>query len=601
MREGTKNRLKKKLGRAAEKIPGNRLGYRMFLVYIFGGFLPLVLIGLYLIQGTKQILVNQAKSAEAQELFTVRNQIAEMQDTITIMSRYFYFDEKLEEIAEKQYRDYQEIIDDYRSYTSFLEYRKYYNDIISRISVYFENDTITGNSEFVKVDDNIRNEEWYQRVQKEKGSVIWSYLPHEIMGYDHALALSRMLKTRKGKNVGALVIYIRPERFEGYVRERSGDTFLVLNGETSICSMGQNTVFEDIKEYLPGKGEEDIQKQISIDGASYIVTTETIFQDNSSDYLQVVGVRAYRDILKEANAQSIKSIGLSCLSAGFAVIMILSYSLSFSRRVQRFKEQMKKAAEGSFELQEKLGGNDEISELYDYLHTMIHDIQRLLAEVYREKIHAEQLKTSQKDAELKLLTSQINPHFLYNTLETIRMKARVSKQYEIEDLVKMLGKILRSSISAGEKEVSVASEVELVESYLKIQKYRFGERMAYEIFVEEGVEKKKIIPLILQPIVENSIIHGFEGREETGHIQIRVEARKEDLVILVEDDGNGIEGEKLAQIREELKYHRFKGKHIGVCNVNQRIKLKFGDGYGVEVESRPGEKTVVKMRLPLDS
>ena len=254
--------------------------------------------------------------------------------------------------------------------------------------------------------------------------------------------------------------------------------------------------------------------------------------------------------------------------------MILSYSLSFSRRVQRFKEQMKKAAEGSFELQEKLGGNDEISELYDYLHTMIHDIQRLLAEVYREKIHAEQLKTSQKDAELKLLTSQINPHFLYNTLETIRMKARVSKQYEIEDLVKMLGKILRSSISAGEKEVSVASEVELVESYLKIQKYRFGERMAYEIFVEEGVEKKKIIPLILQPIVENSIIHGFEGREETGHIQIRVEARKEDLVILVEDDGNGIEGEKLAQIREELKYHRFKGTYRGVqCKPEDKIKI----------------------------
>lgn len=599
MREGTKNRLKKNLGRAAEKIPGNRLGYKMFLVYIFGGFLPLVLIGFYLIQGTKEILVSQAKSAEAQELDTVRNQIVEMQETITTMSRYFYFDEKLEEIAAKQYKDYQEIIDDYKSYTNFLEYRKYYNDIISHISVYFENDTITGNSEFVKVDGKICEEEWYQRVQQEKGGVVWSYLPHEIVGYDHALALARMLKTRKGKNVGALVIYIRPERFEGYIRERSGDTFIVLNGETSICSMGQNTVFEDVKEYLPRKGEDDIQKQISIDGEPYIVTSETILQDNSSDYLQVVGVQAYRDILKEANAQSIKSIFLSCLSAGFAVVMILSYSLSFSQRVQRFKEQMRKAAEGSFELQEKLGGNDEISELYDYLHTMIHDIQRLLSEIYREKIHAEQLKTSQKDAELKMLTSQINPHFLYNTLETIRMKARVNKQFEIEDLVKMLGKILRSSISAGEKEVPVKSETEMVESYLKIQQYRFGERIAYEISVEEGLEDKRIIPLILQPIVENSIIHGFEGREEKGHILITVKRQQEDMVILVEDDGKGIEAEKLAQIREELKHHRFKGKHIGVCNVNQRIKLKFGDGFGVEVESRPGEGTVVKMRLPL--
>lgn len=597
MKRGTK--AKDRIKGGMEKILGNKLGYRMFLVYIFGGFLPLVLIGFYLIRGTSQILVEQAKSGEMQELDTVKNQIAEMQDTMTTVSRYFYFDEKLEEIAGKEYTDYQEMIDDYRNYTSFLEYRKYYNDVISGISVFLENDTIRGNSEFVKVDDKILGQKWYQRVKEVKGGVIWEYLPHQDVGYDHALALGRMLKTRKGENVGALVIYIRPERLEGYIRGRSGDTFIVLNGETPICLMGDNVSFRDIREYLPGQGEDNFQQQISVEGKSYIITCENIGQENSEDYLTVVGVRAYSDILKEANRQSVKSIVISCICACFAVAMILFFSLSFSRRVQRFKEQMKKAAEGSFELQEKLGGNDEISELYDYLHTMIHDFQRLLSEIYRERIHAEQLKTSQKDAELKLLTSQINPHFLYNTLETIRMKARVNKQYEIEDLVKMLGKILRSSISAGEKEVPVRSETELVESYLKIQQYRFGERIAYEIFVEEGMEERMIIPLILQPIVENSIIHGFEGREEKGHILIKVEQQKEDMVILVEDDGKGIEEEKLSQIREELKYHRFKGKHIGVCNVNQRIKLKYGDDYGVEVESVPGERTVVKMRLPL--
>ena len=144
-----------------------------------------------------------------------------------------------------------------------------------------------------------------------------------------------------------------------------------------------------------------------------------------------MGVRAYRDILKNANKQSRKSIILSGISVLFAVTMIMLFSWSFSRRVEHFREQMQKAASGSFALEKKLEGNDEISQLYDYLNTMIHDIQKLLSEVYREKLHAEQLKTSQKDAELKMLTSQINPHFLYNTLETIRMKARVNKQYEL--------------------------------------------------------------------------------------------------------------------------------------------------------------------------
>ena len=313
-----------------------------------------------------------------------------------------------------------------------------------------------------------------------------------------------------------------------------------------------------------------------------------------------MGVRAYRDILKNANKQSRKSIILSGISVLFAVTMIMLFSWSFSRRVEHFREQMQKAASGSFALEKKLEGNDEISQLYDYLNTMIHDIQKLLSEVYREKLHAEQLKTSQKDAELKMLTSQINPHFLYNTLETIRMKARVNKQYEIEELVKMLGKILRSSIQAGEKEVEVKSEVELVEYYLKIQQYRFGDRISYSIAVEYGLENKRILPLILQPIVENSIIHGLEGKEENGLIAIAVRKESEIMVISVTDNGSGIEEEKLETIQKELKSRRFKGEHIGIGNVNQRVKLKYGDEYGVTIKSEVGVETVVEIRLPLN-
>ena len=571
----------------------------MFFIYIIGGFLPLILIGVYLIHGTNRLLVEQAENEEIQELDTVATQISELEGTLTTVSKYFYFDSQLEEIAKKQYTDYQDMINDYKNYTNFLVYRQYYNKLISNISVYMENDTIKGNLNFVQVDDEIRSEDWYERVSEEKSGIVWAYLPHKIDGYDHTLALCRMIKTKKSENVGALVIYIRPERFEEYIRDRAGDTFLVLNGGQLISSKCDNLSFKDIKEEMPDKTEENWQKQITIDGEEYIMTCETIQQKNSTDYLQVVGVRAYRDILKNANEQSRKSIILSGISVLFAVTMIMLFSWSFSRRVEHFREQMQKAASGSFALEKKLEGNDEISQLYDYLNTMIHDIQKLLSEVYREKLHAEQLKTSQKDAELKMLTSQINPHFLYNTLETIRMKARVNKQYEIEELVKMLGKILRSSIQAGEKEVEVKSEVELVEYYLKIQQYRFGDRISYSIAVESGLENKRILPLILQPIVENSIIHGLEGKEENGLIAIAVRKESEIMVISVTDNGSGIEEEKLETIQKELKSRRFKGEHIGIGNVNQRVKLKYGDEYGVTIKSEVGVETVVEIRLPL--
>ena len=197
-----------------------------------------------------------------------------------------------------------------------------------------------------------------------------------------------------------------------------------------------------------------------------------------------------------------------------------------------------------------------------------------------------------------MLASQINPHFLYNTLETIRMKARRSRQYDIEELVKMLAKIMRSTLQAGNSEVTVRSEVELVEYYLKIQQYRFEDRIQYEIFVEKGLEELRILPLILQPIVENSIIHGLESKEGTGKIGIRIQTRDGKVVIGIRDDGLGMSAEKLEQLRNRMNVYDKNGKHIGISNVHQRVRLKYGDGCGVTVDSREGSYTKVEIVLP---
>ena len=592
--------MKTKIKQLINRILGMKLVYRMILIYVIGGLLPLSAIIGYLIHGTNQVLVSQAENAEIAELQTIGRQILELENTMTTVSSYFYFDDKLEEIAAKQYTDYQEMINDYRGYTAFKEYQSYYNTMISRISIFLQNHTLRGNSDFVVVDADTEVEAWYQRVSTEGSGCVWTCLPISLPKYDHAPAIARMIKTKKSENVGVLVIYLRPQQFEKMIWEREGSTYIVLDGETLLTSRHETIPFEELKQYLPDAAEEKYQTRIKAGEEEYVLTCENVKQEDTSDYFQVVSVRAVDEILREAYAQQRKSIWLFLGSVVLAGTLIFAFSWSFARRVGRFREQMQKASEGNFELEEKLGGNDEISQLYDYLSVMIWRIQRLLAQVYQEKIHAERLKTSQKDAEFKMLTSQINPHFLYNTLETIRMKARINKQYEIEELVKMLGKILRSSIQAGSKDMTIREEVELAEYYLKIQQYRFGERIQYQIYVEEGIERQKILPLLIQPLVENCIIHGLEGREDVGHIDICVKRSGQNVVITVTDDGAGICGEKIAEIRRELAGNRTKGEHIGICNVNQRVRLRYGEKYGVTVESICGEYTRVEITLPGD-
>ncbi len=329
-----------------------------------------------------------------------------------------------------------------------------------------------------------------------------------------------------------------------------------------------------------------------------MITCYTMRLGESEDILQIVGLKAYSDILQQTVHQISRSVIIFFISVLLSVVLIRLFSQSFSTRVNQFRSQMQRAATGNFDLKPSLGGSDEISDLYGYLGTMIGDIQRLLAEIYQERLHAEQLKTQQREAEFKVLASQINPHFLYNTLETIRMKARINHQAEIEELVKMLAKILRKNLRAGGQDVSIREEVELVESYLKIQQYRFEERIQYQIRLPENLQEYRVLPLILQPIVENSIIHGLETKEGIGHILIEVERVEDAILIAVEDDGLGISKDRLFEVQKEMESRNLNRTHIGVSNVHQRLRLKYGENYGLTISSIEGKMTRIVIRIP---
>jgi len=226
-------------------------------------------------------------------------------------------------------------------------------------------------------------------------------------------------------------------------------------------------------------------------------------------------------------------------------------------------------------------------------------IMQIVNEVYVQKLQKEQLLFRQKEMQFKILSGQTNPHFLYNTLETIRMMAIGKKENEIASAVKMLSSLLRQSLSANEKNISLEKELELVRNYLAIQKLRFGNRIDYAINMEPELGRFNILPLLIQPLVENSIIHGLETKREGGCIRISVESKDKTLRINVSDNGIGMKPEALEKLRNDLSGgEEFSDGRIGLFNVNRRIKMYYGFDFGLTISANEQNGIDVCMVIP---
>lgn len=588
-----------RIRRIKDRIFGMKLLYRMIFIYIIGGLLPMILTGTYLIHGMSEILLQQQKEAKIVEIETMKRQLLESLNTINTVSKYFFFDNQLEKIAFSRYEDYQDNVDDFRAYKAFGDYGEYNSDDLQRIRVYINNDTMVGNSQFINVDKAIEEEKWYQDALSSRGATVWRYIPNYI-GNNSYLSLAKLIRTSKNKEVGVIVIDVRNKKFLDILNDWDSNLILLLNNETIIKSSSNSINLDMMKELLPDTVDNTVSKNVIYQGAEHLMTYVDISLPESTDHAQLISLQSYKDILKEASNKSNQSELFYLLSIAVSALMIILFSKSFSLRVNYFSRQMQKAASGNFELEKKLKGNDEISTLYEYLNTMISSIQSLISEVYEEQLQKERLKTRQRDAEFKMLASQINPHFLYNTLETIRMKARSSGESDIEELVKMLAKILRNSVQVGSSEVTITSELKFLEYYLRIQQYRFGERIQYHIDIDKALENKLILPLIMQPVVENSIVHGLESKEGIGNIWITIQRKDDNTIsILIEDDGLGIDSNKLEDIIHNLDdFETIKTTHIGISNVHQRVRLHYGDIYGIQLSSELGIGTKVEIIIP---
>jgi two-component system sensor histidine kinase YesM len=247
---------------------------------------------------------------------------------------------------------------------------------------------------------------------------------------------------------------------------------------------------------------------------------------------------------------------------------------------------------GDFTVRCPEGAKDEAGRLSETFNQMAENINILVQKVYEEHL-------MKREAELKSLQMQINPHFLYNTLETINWMARVHGTEDIGIMVKSLGDLMRATINDKDY-VMLADEINSLNNYLKIQKYRYGNKFEAGFEIDPNTKKLYVPKLILQPLVENAIYHGIEPSIEKGVIQIKTMLDNKELIITVYDSGIGMTHDTISRVLDiNSKEDNFTSHSIGLQNVIRRIKTLFGDDYGLEIHSELGEWTRIIVRLPV--
>lgn len=433
-----------------------------------------------------------------------------------------------------------------------------------------------------------------EAVKEKKGKVIW--IPTETMsGRYHSnlktFALARAINSTEGTE-GTFWMFFSADFISdilSYQRlDQEGTSYYILTEDNVVvCSSRDLPAGKKLKdkELIRAFENEKSGKKIKLSSDESIAVSK-ISEETGWKTTVIIDPDEVFGVVKELRRMTIWLMLLTAL-----VLLLIYFFLTcyIFEPMKRLSTGMKNVSDKKFE---KIGfrkKTDEMGMLITNYNFMIDEIMRLMSEVREE----EKEKNEEK---MKVLSMQINPHFVFNTLNTVKWMAISNKQTNIKCMIESLIALMKSVTYTRKEEVFVEEELELLASYVYIQKMRFVNfEVGYE--VDDNTKKLKILKLLLQPLVENCILHAFQGRRQGGVIKIRIYRQEEALHIWVEDNGIGFD------MREQEKFFEANreesAEHVGIYNVVQRIRLNYGESYGAEIQSVSGAGTKVHLTLPV--
>lgn len=566
------------------------LAKKIAFVFILVVFIQALLLSYFSYhEAVKQILSN--KKADVADLV---NRI-----DITINANVRNITSQLESLAENK-----KIIDflsETKTDVSKLIVQDYLLDIVERSSIDYRL-TVCDNSgmvlgQYPETEAYIQTAELkniYVSTMAKRGNVLWLGLRNPVFASEtvsNAIVLScAVIESDTRSNLGMLVMEVDPELF-GNLLLNNQNTYtnqytFIVDQQGLVVSSNKNVDRFAIKEIYSHFDTGLRRFDFEFSDTMYY----TSGQYNGLTSWVTFSMISYDSVF--AQVQDLRSLILisALLVSVISSLLVIFITQSMTAPLRQLSNTMLRVHNGNFSEHIVTKRKDEVGTLVDSFNFMIKKINELINEVYREKM-------AQKDAELEALQLQINPHFLYNTLDSINWMAIEEGAYDVSRAIVSLGNLLHYSIDSDSALAPLSQELTYIDSYLSIQKNLLEEKLSYEIKSSLDAEHYLVPKLILQPIVENAITHGLRPKVDCGSVSIEIRLSEDEIHILVQDDGVGIEDSEVQRLLLDDRIESKRG--IGLSNVDRRLRLHYGEDFGLKIQSIMGKGTLVLMRIPV--
>lgn len=440
---------------------------------------------------------------------------------------------------------------------------------------------------------------WYKNAITSNRSVLTSsHVQHVIRGErPWVITVSRGVRNFTGSGNREGVVFI--DLNYSAISELCDQNSIGSKGYVFLLDQDGNVVYHPQQQQLYNELQTEnidlvmnTDKETLMDGSGDNARIYTISRSEKTGWT-VVGCTNVAELLKDSK----KARSIYVLVAAILVVVALVLSNFIARNItrplQQLRDSMARVQEGDFGAAEvEVTSRNEVGSLTRSFNVMTSRIQELM----KQNIYEQQQK---RKSELKALQSQINPHFLYNTLDSIIWMAEGKKNEEVVVMTASLARLLRQSISNEEEQVPIGQEVEYARSYLTIQKMRYKDKLEFQIQVDAQIMRVPIIKLVLQPLIENAIYHGLKYKEGKGLLIVRGYREGENAVLQIKDNGAGMDEQTLSHIFEKHKVN-YRSNGVGVYNVQKRLQLYYGMDYGITYSSKQGEGTTASIVIPMN-
>lgn len=564
----------------------------MYFLYVFCVLVPLLVTDSVIIYNFIAAETSQQEYELENIASAVQYRVYENVESAARMARNIYTRSDVDDFLVKRYKSALDYYVAYQDFTTHSWLDEFGTESM-KIKFYADNDTLV-NGGIVSRMDSIRNTSWYQYMEN-TGQDQYLYFYYEnsnaALETKRKAVFVRKLDFFKTKKMEKLVTF--ELNYSQLVRDlvemnHQVPVYICLDNKILFSNDGHSNVAVN---YEPFRLHNEVAytKNISLYGLKlqiHIMETEGVIEKAIVNNLPVWMLLLTMNIVLPQ-----------------ILVSLINYSIT--TRIRELGEALEGVNEEKLMPIETIRGKDEIGTLMRNYNRMVARLNELIQTVYKDKLREQEIDIARQKAELLALQSQINPHFMFNALESIRMHSILKKEYETADMVGKLATMERQNVEWSEDSIEIHREMEFVKAYLGLQKYRFGDRISYQLEVDEASKNLKIPRLSIVTFVENACIHGIESKITPGWIFVRVYQEKENLYIEIEDTGNSMEEHVMEELREKMNHASIellkKQGRVGIVNACLRLKMITENKVTFLMEGEKGIGTMVQIIIPLDS